>query len=97
MGVLADVLSRYFPEQRDVFQLSFALADPERLGCLFAGAGFQNIHVERETREGTIDSIVDYWEPIETGVGSMTQAYVALSKTDRRAVRAEVTARLAQF
>jgi len=96
-GILADVLSRYLPEQRDVFQLSFALADPERLGCLFAGAGFQSIHVERETRESTIDSIVDYWEPIETGVGSMPQAYVALSETDRRAVRAEVSARLAQF
>ncbi len=96
-GILADVLSCYLPEQRDVFQLSFALADPERLGCLFAGAGFQSIHVERETREGTIDSIGDYWEPIETGVGSMPQAYVALSETDRRAVRAEVTARLAQF
>jgi hypothetical protein len=53
--------------------------------------------VERETRESTIDSIVDYWEPIETGVGSMPQAYVALSETDRRAVRAEVSARLAQF
>jgi SAM-dependent methyltransferase len=37
-GILADVLSRYLPEQRDVFQLSFALADPERLGSLFAGA-----------------------------------------------------------
>ena len=96
-GILADVLSCYLPEQRDVFQLGFALADPERLGCLFAGAGFQSIHVERETREGTIDSIGDYWEPIETGVRSMPQAYVALSETDRLAVRAEVTARLAQF
>ena len=74
-----------------------ALADPERLGRLFASAGFQGIHVERETREGTIDSIADYWEPIETGVGSLPQAYVALSDTDRRAVRAEVTARLTQF
>jgi len=50
-----------------------------------------------EPREGTIDSIVDYWEPIETGVGSMPQAYVALSETDRRAMRAEGSARLAQY
>ena len=96
-GILADVLGRYLPEQRDTFQLSFALADPERLETLFAGAGFRDIHVAREIREGTIDSIADYWAPIETGVGSMPQAYVALSDEDRRAVRAEVTARLAQF
>ena len=49
-----------------------------------------------EPREGTIDSIVDYWEPIETGVGSMPQAYVALSQTNRRAMRAEGSARLAR-
>ena len=96
-GILADVLGRYLPEQRDTFQLSFALADPDRLESLFAGAGFRDIHVVREIREGTIDSIADYWAPIETGVGSMPQAYVALSDEDRRAVRAEVTARLTQF
>jgi len=87
----------YLPEQRDVFQLSFALADPERLETLFAGAGFRDIQVAREIRSGTVDSIADYWSPIETGVGSMPQAYVALSEADRHAVRTEVTARLAQF
>jgi hypothetical protein len=35
--------------------------------------------------------------PIEEGVGQMPQAYVALSETDRRSVRAEVRARLAQY
>lgn len=79
-GVLADVLSRFLPEQQNIFQLSFALADPERLECLLAGAGFRDIRVERETRADSIDSFDDYWDPIEAGVGSMPQAYLSLSE-----------------
>ena len=78
---------------------SFRSRSPTRNGwdVCFPVRDFKSIHVERDTREGIIDSIADYWEPIETGVGSLPQAYAALSDTDRRAVRAEVTARLAQF
>jgi hypothetical protein len=47
-GILADVLSRFLPEQRDKIHLSFALADPNRLESLFANAGFCDIRVERE-------------------------------------------------
>jgi SAM-dependent methyltransferase len=96
-GILADVLSRFLPEQRSVLHLSFALADPKRLETLLAGADFQDIRIERETREDVIASFADYWHPIEAGIGSLPQAYLALSEVDRRSVREEVTARLAQF
>jgi ubiquinone/menaquinone biosynthesis C-methylase UbiE len=49
-GILADVLSRFLPEQRDIIHLSFALADPNQLESLFANAGFRDIRVEREKR-----------------------------------------------
>src|SRR6266853_5247432 len=39
-GILADALSRFIPEERNILHLSFALADPKRLESLFAKAGF---------------------------------------------------------
>jgi ubiquinone/menaquinone biosynthesis C-methylase UbiE len=96
-GVLADALSRLLPEQRDILHLSFALADPKQLERLLAGAGFRDIRVELERREDIVESFDDYWEPIETGVGSLPQAYLTLSEADRRSVREEVRARLSPF
>ena len=96
-GVLADVLSRFIPEQRDLLQLSFALANANRLEHMFASAGFREVRVERVQREDTIGSFDEYWDPIETGVGSQPQLYVALSEIDRRAVREEVKSRLSPF
>ena len=96
-GVLADALGRFLPEQRKLLHLSFALADPKRLETLLTGAGFQDVRVERESREDVIPSFDDYWDPIEAGVGSIPQAYLTLSEADRRLVRAEVTARLSRF
>jgi ubiquinone/menaquinone biosynthesis C-methylase UbiE len=96
-GILADVLSRFLPEQRDIIYLSFALADPNRLEGMLADAGFRDIRVEREKREDVVERFDDYWNPIEAGIGSMPQAYLALSEVDRRSVRDEVRARLSQF
>jgi SAM-dependent methyltransferase len=96
-GILADVLSRFLPEQRDIIYLSFALADPNRLEGMLADAGFRDIHVEREKREAVVESFDDYWNPIEAGTGSLPQAYLALSDVDRRSVREEVRERLSRF
>jgi SAM-dependent methyltransferase len=96
-GILADVLSRFLPEQRDIINLSFALADPIRLEGLFADAGFRDIHIDRERREDVVECFDDYWEPIEEGTGSQPQIYLSLSQPDRHSVRAEVRDRLSQF
>jgi ubiquinone/menaquinone biosynthesis C-methylase UbiE len=96
-GILADVLSRFLPEQRPILQLSFALADPKRLERLLASAGFRDIRVAREKREDIIASFEDYWEPIEAGTGSQPQIYLSLPEAERRSVREEVKARLSKF
>jgi len=96
-GFLADAISRYLPEQRDLLYLSFALADPQHLERLLAGAGFADIRVERERREDVVESFDDYWAPIEAGIGSLPQAYLTLNEGKRRLVRKEVKTRLSQF
>ena len=96
-GVVADVLSRFVPEQRDLIHMSFALADANRLERMFASAGFREVRVERVQREDVIGNFDEYWDPIEAGMGSMPQVYVALPETDRRAVREEVKSRLLPF
>jgi hypothetical protein len=53
--------------------------------------------VERKKREDVIESFDDYWEPIEAGIGSIPQAYLALPEAERRSVREEVRVRLSQF
>ena len=96
-GVLAEALSRQLPEQRETLHLTFALADTERLAHLLTMAGFRDVRVQRETRQGTIASFDDYWAPIEAGTGQLPQAYLALPASRRQAVREEVEARLAAF
>ncbi len=96
-GNLADVLGRLLPQQRDILQMSWSLADPRRLEGLFSGAGFHDIRVEQIRREDSITSFDDYWAPIEEGIGSLPQAYHSLNEADRRMVREEVHARLAQY
>ena len=96
-GVLAEALSRHLPEQRATLHLTFALADTERLAHLLRLAGFRDVRVTRETRQGTIESFDEYWAPIEAGTGQLPQAYLALPVSRRQAVREEVEARLAAF
>jgi ubiquinone/menaquinone biosynthesis C-methylase UbiE len=96
-GILADAISRFLPEQRNILYLSLALADPKRLELLLASAGFRDIRVERKKREDVIESFDDYWEPIEAGIGSIPQAYLALPEAERRSVREEVRVRLSPF
>ena len=96
-GVLADVLSQFVPEQRDLLHLVFALADANRLEHMLATAGFSDVRVERVQREDTIGSFDEYWDPIYAGMGTMSQVYIALPEIDRRAVREEVKSRLSPF
>jgi ubiquinone/menaquinone biosynthesis C-methylase UbiE len=96
-GILADSLSRYFPQQEEMLYLSFALADVHQLERLLGTAGFRDVVVMRETRHGTIESFDAYWANVEAGVGMMPQAYRALPEASRRSVRDEVQARLSKY
>jgi ubiquinone/menaquinone biosynthesis C-methylase UbiE len=96
-SALAEALSSSLPERRDFLYLSWALADQDRLGRLFADAGFRDIQLEREIRSDVIESFDEYWAPIETGTGQQPQSYLALAEADRRSVREKVKMQLAQF
>jgi ubiquinone/menaquinone biosynthesis C-methylase UbiE len=96
-GVLAEILSRSLPDQREVLHLMFSLADAGHLERLLATVGFREISVTRETRESSFASFADYWAPIEEAPGSLPQAYRALPDASRQAVREEVRTRLAPF
>jgi SAM-dependent methyltransferase len=96
-GVLAETLCRYLPGRAKELRLSFELADAERLLDMFNAAGFQDVRVRRETREGVYESFEEYWAPIESGTGLMPQAYLSLPKATRNEVRDEVCERLLQF
>jgi SAM-dependent methyltransferase len=96
-GVLADTLSSYLPLQRETLYLSFALADPDGLVRLLGTAGFRDIVVKRETRQGSMESFESYWVDVEAGIGMLPQAYRTLPEASRRLVREEVHARLSRF
>jgi ubiquinone/menaquinone biosynthesis C-methylase UbiE len=96
-GPLASALGRQLPDQRNAFQLSFALGDARRLEQMFVAAGFRDVRVERETRDGIIGSFDEYWDAIAAGIGQMPLAYLTLSMAQREAVREEVTAALSPF
>jgi ubiquinone/menaquinone biosynthesis C-methylase UbiE len=96
-GILAHVLSRFVPEQRDLLHLSFSLANADHLERMFTNAGFHDVRVERLRREDTINGFDEYWAPIEIGMGQQPQVYLNLSKVDRRTVREEVNSRLSPF
>jgi ubiquinone/menaquinone biosynthesis C-methylase UbiE len=96
-GILAELLGQLLPEQRNVVQLSFSLADKTRVEQLFAAAGFDDVRVERQEREGVLTSFDEYWKSLTAGQGSIPQVYLTLPETKRHEVREEVRARLAQF
>ena len=96
-GPLACALSRQLPDQRNEFELSFSLGDARRLRQMFVAAGFRDVRVEREMRDGIIGSFDEYWAAIEAGTGQMPLAYINLSEAQRRAVREEVTVALLPF
>jgi SAM-dependent methyltransferase len=96
-GPLACALGRQLPDQRNAFQLSFSLGDARRLEQLFVAAGFHDVRVERETRDGVIGSFDEYWDAIEAGTGQMPLAYLTLSEAQREVVREEVSAALLPF
>ena len=89
-GVLARVLSDHLPDQHKAFHLSFSLADPGMVIELFTRAGYRDVQVQRHVRDSVFESLDDYWEPIERGMGSLPHAYCSLPETVRRRVHDEV-------
>ena len=64
---------------------------------MLGSAGFRDVRVDRARCDTVFESFDEYWRPIEQGIGSMPQAYCALSDEARRAVRHEVEKGLSRF
>jgi SAM-dependent methyltransferase len=96
-GQPADVICGFAPQHRETLYLSFSLSDPEQLELLCNKAGFHEVRVERVRREDTVANFDEYWSPIEAGIGSIAKVYFTLPEKDRRSVRDQVQARLAQY
>lgn len=96
-GFLADALSRELPAQEEQLHLSFVLADENRLERMFRVAGFSDVQIKRVSRRGPAERFSDYWAGIESGAGSLPQAYRALSEGARTSVKEEVRKRLAPY
>jgi len=96
-GILAGLLGRLLPDQQQTVHVAFSLRDPARLESLMIDAGFQQVRVERQTREDSYGSFDEYWDPIEAGIGSIPQTYLMLPDAARVAVRREVRSKLAEF
>lgn len=96
-GLLADALSRHFPDRRDALYRPSALADADRLHALLTRAGFSDVSVTPERCSLAFESFEDYWEAIESGGGWLGQFYVELPQSGRRAVREEVHRSMERF
>jgi hypothetical protein len=69
---------------------NFALSHEHQLEALLLAATFSDVHVSRESRQISFDSLEDYWAAMEGGGGLSGATYLALSPDDRHAVREEV-------
>jgi SAM-dependent methyltransferase len=96
-GILIEELSCHLPDQRDVLYQPSALADPDSLGRLLAGAGLKGVRVTRETRVHQFTSFEEYWHPFEAGGGRHGQLYMRLPASVRRTVRDTVRKRMQPF
>jgi len=96
-GFLAESLGRQLPQRRRDLALSFSLAAEGHLRSLLEQAEFAQIEITRESRSDTLQSLDEYWAPIETGVGLMPRIYRSLAPGARQTVREEVTTQLLRF
>jgi ubiquinone/menaquinone biosynthesis C-methylase UbiE len=83
-------IGRHVPELAEAAARVFSLADEARLRSLFGAAGFRDVDITTEAHRFALPSFDAYFEPIERGGGSTGEAYAALPKEARHAVREEV-------
>jgi len=96
-AIIGQALSRHLPAQREILEVPYSLAHAGRLEAILARAGFRDVRTTRERRELAFKSFDDYWGPIEAGGGRLGQVYLGLPEETRRAVRADVRERIAQY
>jgi hypothetical protein len=71
-----------------------ALADPERLAAMLAGAGFSETRIEEVDTAWTFSGDADYWEFLENLAGPIWMVLARLDADERSSFRAELSRRL---
>jgi len=96
-GILADVLSRFLPEQRNIIHLSFALAYPNRLESLFAKAGFRDVQSHNVAAPLRMASAAECVQWERESFAGLQQMLVGLNKVDQQEVWREIESELAKY
>jgi len=94
--------ARVLQERRHVPQAAgtpgiLALADRDRLRCLFAGAGFSEPHIEEVAFVWRFRDPDDYWAFLTGAAGAIAMVLDRLDHGERERVRAEIAARALSF
>jgi SAM-dependent methyltransferase len=71
-----------------------ALADPERLAAMLAGAGFGEPRIEEVDTAWTFSDDADYWAFLENMAGAISMVLARLDEDERSSIRAGLTRRL---
>ena len=74
-----------------------ALADRDRLRCLFAGAGFSEPHIEEVAFVWRFRDPDDYWAFLTGAAGAIAMVLDRLDHGERERVRSEIAARTLSF
>jgi ubiquinone/menaquinone biosynthesis C-methylase UbiE len=95
-GRIGAAIGRHVPARAELLNRFFSIPDAVYLESLLTGAGFRDVHIQRETREIGFASFDDYFRGTEEGAGLSGQEYVRLPQDLRQIVRDEVRESLPQ-
>jgi ubiquinone/menaquinone biosynthesis C-methylase UbiE len=84
---IATVIGQHVPERAEQLNRYASIRTVERLGELFAGAGFREVATDAATRAFSFAAFEDYFAGTEAGAGISGQEYVKLPVETRKAVR----------
>jgi ubiquinone/menaquinone biosynthesis C-methylase UbiE len=95
-GRIGAAIGQHVPARAELLNRFFSIPDAVYLESLLTGAGFRQVHVQRETQEIAFASFDDYFRRTEEGAGLSGQEYVRLPLYLRQIVRDEVRETLPQ-
>jgi ubiquinone/menaquinone biosynthesis C-methylase UbiE len=84
------IIARYVPSLATDAARLFSLGNAQKLGALFAAAGFRDVKITTERHRFGVGSFDEYFDHVERGWGSSGQVFVSLSPDTQRAVREDV-------
>lgn len=84
------IIARHVPSLAEDSARLFSLGNEQKLGALFAAAGFRAVKITTERHRFGVGSFDEYFDHVERGWGSSGQVFVRLPPDTQRAVRDDV-------